>query len=260
MKYQLLVSTMNQNDASLIDAMRIDSDVIIINQSDENRYEKLTVNGNTIEMHTFHEKGVGLSRNSAYMRSEADIIEFADDDMIFVENYREKVLQEFANHPEADAILFSIDSLNPDRPFHKITKFKRIGRIESRKYGCARLAVRREKLFYHNLSFSLLFGGGAKYGAGEDTVFINDMVNAGLKVYASPVKVADVKQDESSWFTGYTDKYYIDKGALMCAIYPAMCFVVALCLAVKHAKLNFGEFKRVFALYIKGIEDYRGRK
>lgn len=250
---------MNQKDFSLVDTMKINSNAIIINQSNENRYEKISVNNNCIEMYTFNEKGVGLSRNSAFMRSDSDIIEFADDDMIFVYGYREKVINEFDKHPEADAILFSIDSLNLDRPSHKISKFKRIHRIESRKYGCARLAARREKLIYNNISFSLLFGGGAKYGAGEDTVLINDLIKVGLKVYVSPIKIADVKQDNSTWFNGYTDKYYFDKGALMCATHPSICNLLSLLMAVKHAKMNYKLLKKIFSLYLKGIRDYRGR-
>lgn len=259
MEYQLLVSTMNQNNFSLIQSMKIDSDAIIINQSQECMYEKIDdPRGYSVEMYSFAERGVGLSRNSAFMRSTAEIIEFADDDMIFVPDYREKVLQEFRMHPEADAILFSIESLNKERPFHKISKFKRIHKIESRKYGCARLAVRREKLLYNNISFSLLFGGGAKYGAGEDTIFINDLLRAGLKIYGSPTKVADVKQESSSWFSGYTDKYYFDKGALMCATYPYyICKCIAFFMAIRHAKANLHSFNRIFKLYIQGISDYR---
>lgn len=259
MKYQLLVSTMNQKDFSLVDTMKIDSNAIIINQSNDNRYEKIYVNNNCIEMYTFNEKGVGLSRNSAFMRSGSEIIEFADDDMIFVSGYREKVINEFDKNPNADAILFSIQSLNSDRPFHKISKTKRINRMESRKYGCARLAVRREKLIYNNISFSLLFGGGAKYGAGEDTVLINDLIKKGLKVYVSPIKIADVKQDNSTWFEGYTDKYYFDKGALMCATHPSICNFISLLMAIKHSKMNYKLFTRIFSLYWKGIMDYRER-
>ena len=206
MRYQLLISTMNQTDFTLIDEMNLASDTIIINQSNTHKYECVERNGNQYKMYSFCEHGVGLSRNSAFMRADADIIEFADDDMIFVENYKELVLNAFSKCPEADAILFSIKSLNPERPLHAIKKFKKIGKVEARKYGCARLAIRKSKLLYHNIAFSLLFGGGAKYGAGEDTILVNDLIDAGLKVYVSPIKIADVKQETSSWFRGLNDK------------------------------------------------------
>lgn len=257
--YQLLVSTMNQNDSSLAEKMKISSDAIIVNQCD--RVEKALIDccGNKVQIFSFDERGVGLSRNSAMMRATADIIEFADDDMIFTDSYREDVLREFEAHPEADAILFSVESLNPERPLLKIHKFARVKRREALKYGCARLAIRREKVLYNNIAFSLLFGGGARYGSGEDTLFLQDCLRAGLKIYKSPVKVADVSQEGSSWFHGYTEKYYYDKGSLFAAAMPKMCYAYALAVvffsgAPKYEKLS------TLKLYFKGICDFKKKQ
>ena len=168
MTYQLLVATMHQTDHSLCERMNLHSDAIIVNQCDHNCVETFQHGGHDVRMLSLNERGVGLSRNTALMRADADIVEFADDDMIFTDTHREDVLREFERHPEADAILFSVESLNPNRPLLRIEKFGRVSRWRALKYGCARLAVRREKLTYNTLSFSLLFGGGAKYGSGED--------------------------------------------------------------------------------------------
>ncbi|MDD3747416.1 MAG: glycosyltransferase family A protein [Anaerostipes sp.] len=260
MRYQLLISTMNQQDFNFVKKMNLNSDAIIVNQTDRYDFQSMEIDGCKYEMYSFAERGVGLSRNSAFMRADADIIEFADDDMIFEEKYKESVLDEFKNHPEADAILFSIESLNSARPFHHIGEYKRVGKIEARKYGCARLAVKREKMIYHNISFSLLFGGGAKYGAGEDTILINDLLNAGLKVYVSPIKVADVEQAKSSWYTGLNDKFYFDKGALMCATHPRICKGLALYMSAIHTKGNISKMKKMYKLYTAGINDYMHSK
>ncbi|MBQ1255786.1 MAG: glycosyltransferase family 2 protein, partial [Clostridia bacterium] len=197
MTYQLLVATMHQTDASLYERMNLKSDAIIVNQCDRNEIEDFEMGSSHVKMISLNERGVGLSRNTALMRADADIVEFADDDMIFSDTYKEDVVRMFEEHPDADMIIFSVDSLNPERPLPKIKNFERINRFQGLKYGCARLAVRREKLLYNNISFSLLFGGGAVYGSGEDSLFIQDCFRAGLHVYRSPLKVADVKQDTS---------------------------------------------------------------
>lgn len=259
MTYQLLVATMNQIDRTLYHRMNLSSDAIIINQCDRNEIEEFEEKDARVRMLSLHERGVGLSRNTALMRADADIIEFADDDMIFTDTYQEDVLREFEQHPEADAILFSVESLNPDRPLLKIDKFGRVSRWSALKYGCARLAVRREKLVYNNLSFSLLFGGGAKYGSGEDSLFLQDCFRAGLKIYRSPVKVADVKQETSSWFTGYTDKYYFDKGALFAALLPWGCRIYALMTAMKFKK-PLKETLRIFRHMNRGIDEYKKKQ
>ena len=259
MTYQLLVATMNQTDHSLCERMNLHADAIIVNQCDQFGAEEWTHDGYAVRMLSFGERGVGLSRNSAVMRADADIVEFADDDMVFTDTCREDVLREFERHPEADAILFSVESLNPDRPLRKIQRFERISSWKALKYGCARLAVRREKLIYNNLSFSLLFGGGAKYGSGEDSLFLQDCFRAGLKIYRSPVKVADVRQDGSSWFTGYTDKYYFDKGALFAALLPWGCRAYALLTALKFKK-PLQETLVILRQMNRGIDEYKGKQ
>ena len=256
MTYQLLVSTMNRNDFCIAEDMNIHSNAIIINQCDHFGFDTISKNGSQIQMYSFPERGIGLSRNSAFMRSDADIIEFADDDMVFMDTHKEDVLREFEKHPEADAILFSVESLNPDRPLLKINEFGRVTKIEALKYGCARLAIRREKLLYNNLSFSLLFGGGAKYGSGEDTVFLQDCIRAGLKIYRSTIKVADVKQESSTWFRGYDEKYYRDKGALFAAALPKMCYLYAVMTVIKNEK-SLREMRKKLQLYVDGISEFK---
>ena len=84
--------------------------------------------------------------------------------------------------------------------------------------GC-RLAVKRTRALAENLWFSLLFGGGAPYGSGEDSLFFDAMLRKGLKLYTCTQKIADVSQEDSSWFKGYTEKYFKDKGVLYTAMY-----------------------------------------
>ena len=246
---------MNQTDFSIARKMNIHSDALIINQTDHFGYEREELNGHEIQMFSFAEKGVGLSRNSAFMRSDAEIIEFADDDMIFTDHHQELVTEEFNMHPEADAILFSLTSLNEKRPLLTIDRYSKVSKREALKYGCARLAVRREKLLYHNLSFSLLFGGGCIYGSGEDTILLQRMIDAGLKIYKSPVKVADVLQEESSWFTGLNEKYYKDKGAMFAAALPILCRPYAFATAMKTNNKS-----RVLKNLLAGIREFERRR
>ena len=78
MTYQLLVATMKREDGSICEEMNINSDAIIINQGNCCGLNVLNKNENTIKMYSFPEKGIGLSRNSALMRADADIVEFAE--------------------------------------------------------------------------------------------------------------------------------------------------------------------------------------
>lgn len=223
MKVQVLASVMNDGIDEVIKSMKISSDAVIINQCDKNDYrEKEIEGGRLIKFYSFNERGVGRSRNSAINHSSdsADIVLFADHDMTYVDGYEKLVTKEFKAHPEADMIVFNIESDNPDRPLYMISKWHRITWRNSLRHGAVKFAVRRDALLRVNVSFSLLFGGGAKYMSGEDSLFIYQCIKAGLKVFGSPVKIGSVRQDESTWFKGYTDKFFFDKGALFKALSP----------------------------------------
>ncbi len=255
-KYQVLAAALNANDLNLIREMHLSSDAVIINQCGEESAEEKLLDGFRIKLIHTTDRGVGKSRNLAVKSSDADIIEFADDDMIFVKDHSSIVLNEFSACPEADLIVFSLESLNPDRPLLKIHKFGRIGYRKAMKYGCARIAARRDRLINSGVLFSEFFGGGAKYGSGEDTLFLMDCLRAGLRIYESPQKVADVKQDSSTWFNGYNEKYYRDKGALFAAVFPVNCYLYSVLTALRRKDKQFSRYS-VLKLYLEGIREYK---
>lgn len=86
------------------------------------------------------------------------------------------------------------------------------------KYGAVRIAVRTQKLRQANIYYSLLFGGGAMYSSGEDSLFIAECIRKGLRVYTNPTLIGHVSQEKSTWFKGYTNKYFIDKGVLFASL------------------------------------------
>ena len=260
MTYQLIVSTMNRQDDSLIEQMNIHSDAIIINQADRFGYHETAVGENTVKWYHFGERGIGLSRNSGMMRADADIIQFADDDMVFSETYEQDVLAEYEKHPEADVILFSNRCLNKDRMPYQVNKFGRVRRFEAVKFGGARITARREKLLHNNVTFSLLFGGGARYAAGEDVTFVQDCIRAGLKVYKSPVIVSTMKQDSSTWFSGFHKKYYVDKGALLAANFPLISRFGIYMHAFKKSRHSEYSFKELLSFDKEGANSFRRGK
>lgn len=259
MTYQLIVATMNQRDDSLIEKMNIKSDAIIINQSDAFSYHESFVGESVIKWYEFNERGVGLSRNNGLMRATADIIQFADDDMVLTDTYVKDVIAEYDKYPEADVILFSNHCLNKDRMPYQVDKFERINRLEGVKFGGARITARREKLLYNNITFSLLFGGGARYGAGEDVTFIQDCLKAGLKVYKSPTILSTMKQDSSTWFKGFDKKYYRDKGALLAANFPTISKIGIYIQAFKN-KGDKHTFSELVNYYREGVNEFNNKK
>lgn len=219
MRVQVLVATMHQTDHSLLKKMNIQTDAIVVNQCDENKIEEFEYNGHKIKWLSLKERGVGLSRNTALMRADADILLFADDDIVYVDGYEDMIIRAFESNPKISFAVFNIESLNPDRPEHIDLKDKKLNWANCLKYGACRTAVRREKIFKANINYSLLFGGGAPHQAGEDNLFTINCLQKGLKGMASSFMLGTVNQEESTWFKGYNEKYYIDRGFLFASMY-----------------------------------------
>lgn len=237
MNLQVLVSTMNQNDHSIIEKMNIQSDVIIINQCEKNEILELGYKDYKINFLSFSERGIGLSRNNALMRATADICLFADDDVKYVDNYRKVIIRAFEESPKADVIIFNVPSKNQSRINYQIEKVKRVRWFNCLRYGTYRVAVRTEKLKQANVFFSLLFGGGAKYSSGEDSLFLAECIRKGLRIYAHPTIIGYVSHKESTWFNGYTDKYFIDKGVFYACLSKRWARALCLQHVIRHRNM-----------------------
>lgn len=258
---QVLVAAMHQTDHSLLEKMNIQSDAIIVNQCDRYEFEDFDYNGHRINFISFAERGVGLSRNNALMRVSAEICLFADEDVTYVENYKEIVLNSFLEIPDADVIIFNVLSNNQKRPSHVILKRHRVRWFNCLKYGTVRVAARTDKLKMANIYFSLLFGGGAKYSGGEDSLFILECIRKGLKIYADPNIIGHVSQEESSWFEGYTNKFFFDRGVLYAFLSKRWAYLLCMQFVVRHSKL-FNQDKSVLEackLMFSGVKEAKDK-
>lgn len=216
---QVLVATMNQeNFQSLPQYLNLQTEAIIGNQCTHmtpvNNFYHGSYLGNDMYWLNFQEKGVGLNRNNALMRATSDIVVFSDDDMTFIDGYEEIVVSLFLENPKADIIIFNIiETPQKRRRTLKAHYTKKCG------YGCARIACRRESIMKHGIFFNLNYGGGGCYSHGEDSIFLSECKRKGLKILLVPESIARLNESrESTWFKGYNDKYYYDKGNLLAAM------------------------------------------
>ena len=58
-----------------------------------------------------------------------------------------------------------------------------------------------------------LLGAGTGNGAEEELKFLTDCERAGLKIYYAPVEIASVAQAQSTWFGGFTETFFENRGA-----------------------------------------------
>lgn len=258
---QVLVACMHQKDDSLYTEMNLQTDVVLANQCDEYSYRVYTeADGSKVELISTADRGVGKNRNKGIMHSSGKYLLCSDQDMIYVDGYEKIVEDAFNKCPKADIIVFNLEFLNRITLCTRkaVTRFKRIRLWNSMRYGTARIAMKKSAVDKACLSFSTLYGGGAKYSSGEDTLFIREALRKGLKMYYCPAVIAKVKQEESSWFSGYTDKYFIDKGILIANAFPVMknLFVYYFAYGMRNVSKDYS-FREICLLMKNGFKEFR---
>lgn len=238
MKIQVLIATMNQKDHSLISKMNIKTSAVIGNQCSINSIEDFVVGNQEIKYLNFSERGVGLNRNNALMRADADVCVFADDDMVFDDNYAETVEKVFRENPQADVIIFNIREKEPTRKI--VTKKTRVGYFNYLRYGTARIAIRLMSVKKCGIYFNQCFGGGTEHCHGEDNLFLNSCLKNGLKIIAVPEYIATLAENrESSWNEGHNEKYLKDQGALYQTMSRRWWKVLCLQDALRRSKRHY---------------------
>ena len=256
MTLETLVSGVKQDVATLAKKMKIQSDAVIINQCEENSYQEYVHNGHRIRCYSFAEKGVGLSRNNALLRAKADIILFSDEDIVYEEGYAEKILEAFEKRPNADMLLFNME-VEADRATYHIEKEIRVRFYNSGRYPTYSFAIRREKLHKANITFSLLFGGGARYSNGEDSLFLLECLKKGFQVYALPIQIGKEVPRPSTWFQGYTEKFFFDRGVLYYYLYGKLRHLMAVRFLLAHKGVMCQDIgvKKAFRLMCEGMKE-----
>lgn len=259
-RLEILVATMYQGDLSKTKEMNIDCDVIFANQSDSYSYMEEKISMGVAKMITTRERGVGRNRNLLLSMAQNEICLLSDDDVVYVDNCKDIILNAFNELPHADIIIFNIETLG-DKVNRRInTKIKKVNIFNFMNYGAVRIAFRRDNILRKNLWFSLKFGGGATYGAGEDSLFLREALQKKLNIYTYPSKIAVVKQTESTWFKGYNSKFFFDKGAFCEAAFQNLKYLVIIYYAWRFKGLADSTFLSNIREMINGMKGFKKGK
>lgn len=258
-RLEILISAVNKAAEELPLKMKIETDAVIVNQITDadgtDKDEVIETPGGRCKILTRHAKGVGLSRNTAFEVSDHELIHFGDDDIVYDEGYAQRIIDEFDKHPEADMLLFNVKAQEGretywNEDFAKIT-WKNYGR-----YPAYAIAARRDKLAASGVKYSLLFGGGAEFMNGEDSLFLHDCLKTGLNMYRTTVSLGHEEAGESTWFKGFTEKFFFDRGVLYHFLYGKMAKILGFRYLFKNRKEMCSEMGliRSYKLLKKGVD------
>ena len=251
MKLQVLVATMHQTDVSIAQKMNIRCSAVIANQADREEIVTQATEFGDMKMITTKTRGVGLNRNIALLAADADILLLADDDVVYHDDMPQAVKAAFEQLPEADVIVFGMNMVKNGEIFERrVEPVRRLHVWNSMRYGTYRIAIRRRALIDHNITFHQSFGGGCPFSAGEDSLFLKSCFDAGMRVYSHDYALGSCCKDSSSWFVGYNEKYFYDKGVLIRKLFPDTAYLMALYFGVRFKReTKIGVCKRVKLVY-----------
>ena len=192
MKLEVLVSCMYQKNTDIVRKTRINTDVLIINQTNFMGWDITETHNQLIRLFNTTERGLSRSRNTALHHATGDICLICDDDEILADNYKDIICQAFEKIPDAAIIAFDVKN--------KTTRFKpriqQVRRIGSLKLASYQLALKRE---------SILKAG----------------------VYYVPIAIGQVCHGPSTWFFGYDRQFFYNRGAAtrhMMGLFPSIFY------------------------------------
>ena len=238
----MLCVTMHQNDFKKIEQMNIQSDIVFANQCDHTAYDEMKFGAYTAKMISTQTRGVGINRNLSLSYAGGSIILLSDEDMVYNDGYADAILQAFEEHPKADVMIFNIGATGSERKQKQNNKTRKLSRFARMPYGAPRIALRLSAWRKSNVWFTTLFGGGAVYSNGEDSVFLNQLRRAGLSIYVSNVHIGNVDMSDSCWYQGANEEFFFNKGAYIQAMHPKTVLIWHLYFAFRvRSSLRFSQ-------------------
>ncbi len=259
MEIEVLVSTMNQKDYSLVERMRIQTGAVVVNQCQEDSVTEYYANGNRIKWINTTTKGLSVSRNICLSEASGDICLIADDDLEYVDGYADIVKAAFSRNKDASIIRFKVQGI--EKSFKNYpNKGERIGYIKSLKISSVEIAFRKTSIEGNH--FDELLGAGAKYYMGEENEFLTKCLKKGLKIYFYPEIISNLHIIGSSWRGVSDEQYLFGRGAAFAAMGARVSHFLILQFAIRKRNLfdkSLSVLKRI-KIMESGRSDYLREK
>lgn len=221
MKIEVLLSIMNlknNNDyQEKLKQNKITGNVVAVNQT---RGEIFNIQNGKQRVYSCKERGASKSRNKLMQIAHGEICVFADDDMIYNDNYEKIIKKEYEKYKDADIIIFNIKNKNSKREKTKKIKSKKLKFLNVMRVRTSEITIKKQIIEKCDIKFDENFGPNGIFQKGEETIFMADALRKKLKIYVSKKNIGYVLQYKSSWFTGYNEKFLYDQGAIFYRISP----------------------------------------
>ena len=190
---QVLISTMNRSNFDFLEDIFLFSDykqfnILIVNQTSQNNL--LVSDNDNIKVYNVFENGLSKSRNLAIQNATKKLLIFADDDIVFKQNFESKILKAFNEHPNSDGFRFQFLNRSGNYAKKYPKKFRaKLSKLELLNTSSVELVVKNESIKHVNVKFDEHFGLGTIFFMGEEAIFVSDLIKKGLKIGFIPEQI-----------------------------------------------------------------------
>lgn len=208
---EVLISAMNQNDSSIFKRTNIQSNALMINQCDNENYWEKQYEYGLVRIFSTKERGLSNSRNMAIQNACGRYALLCDDDELLYDGYPEIIENAFDEKPKADIICFQVKRIGKK---YSQKSFK-LNHLSVSKIASWQICIKLDSLKKDCVAFDPTFGAGTPLGSGEEGIFLHDCLRKGLNLYYVPRCIGEVAQKESTWFKGFDEQYFFNRGIII---------------------------------------------
>lgn len=260
MRVNVLLSVMNKKEPQeYIKTMNVFKNYVIINQLTNKDIVPINQKSSNKSIISLNDKGLSQSRNLAIKNCNAEIGIISDDDMFYVDNYEEIIINAYKKHPTADIIAFVVEHEDKLRE-KKILKEGRVNIFSTLKISSVQLTFKIESIKKKNIKFDENFGSGNKYYMGEENIFLIDCIKKRLNICYVPIKIGTLRVvNDSKWFEGYNEKYFKVKGAVFYRMSKFLYIMFILQFAIRKRKLYINNISLLSCIkyMFTGVLEYK---
>ena len=255
---EILIATMHRNNLDFLKNMFPDGyeqlQLLIVNQTDKDTV--LESNSKHIKVFNSFEKGLSKSRNLALEHATSTICLFADDDVIFLNNFETTIKKAFQENNVA-VITFQIQTTDGHLFWNYPAKngfHKQLNKILS-----PEIAINRKEIIANNIRFDEQFGLGAIFEDSENYIFLKE-VSEKLQMPYFHKKTIGTHPPETSSDQVASDKYLYARAALNYKFHKNLVYlwlIKMLFFLLRTKRISFNEAPKKWKIALAGIQKYK---
>lgn len=259
---EILISTMNRESLDFLVPMFpfdhfANFQILIVNQTQNEK--TLTSDYSNVRVINSFETGLAKSRNTALENAVGKILLIADDDVVYQEEFLNKIIQGYHKFPEAAVIHFEAVNLNGDliKKYPSGSK-ENLNIFDILNVSSIEMTLNKRIIDESKIRFDENFGLGSAFEMGEEAVFLSDLKEKKKQLTFYPEIIVKHESQTSSNKKDDAERYYI-QGALFSRIFKKkykIWLFIKLFFDLKQKRIKFKNIKTVLESGRNGHEKF----